>query len=170
SRDGRDAASARAPRSAAARAPAARGCGAASPTILRTGHVASNVATSLTAARADRSRRIPRRSARRVLPASVHCGACGGCTTRRAAPLHGRGEIRGTTASAGGQARGTSGAERGQEVMHMVPGTLMGSTGISPEIFAAIVEPVLLVLAAVGFGALVTIVIAITTHLGRTTG
>jgi len=54
--------------------------------------------------------------------------------------------------------------------MHMVPGTLMGSTGISPEIFAAIVEPVLLVLAAVGFGALVTIVIAITTHLGRTTG
>jgi len=51
----------------------------------------------------------------------------------------------------------------------MIPSTLALSTGVSPEVFAAVVEPVLLVLAAVGFGALVTIIIAVTTHLGRTT-
>ena len=36
-----------------------------------------------------------------------------------------------------------------------------------PEVFAMIVEPVLLVLAAVGFGAVVTILVAVTSNLGR---
>ena len=36
-----------------------------------------------------------------------------------------------------------------------------------PEVFAMSVEPVLLVLAAVGFGAVVTILVAVTANLGR---